>query len=144
MKNATADVGVIKTRTGIPGFEFIADGGLPRGRTPLVAGSAGSAKTVFANQFQNPPRVRHEPFRIASAFGEMGVTTVLTAERPDQYGAMSGDDIALQRDNKGMHIGKPFSNVAGVLAGNPVQIGIAEMERLDQLFPTVGARPMDI
>ncbi len=43
--------GVPKLPTGIPGFDLIAQGGLPRGRTTLVAGTAGSAKTVFAAQF---------------------------------------------------------------------------------------------
>lgn len=37
-------------------------------------------------------------------------------------------------DGKGMHIGEPFRNVAGILAGNPVQITSSEIERLDQLF----------
>ena len=40
-----------KLETGIPGFDLITAGGLPRGRTTLVAGTAGSAKTVFAAQF---------------------------------------------------------------------------------------------
>jgi circadian clock protein KaiC len=42
---------VQKLATGIPGFEHISFGGLPQGRTTLVSGSAGSAKTVFAMQF---------------------------------------------------------------------------------------------
>lgn len=37
--------------TGIPGFDHIANGGLPRGRATLLSGTAGSAKTVFAAQF---------------------------------------------------------------------------------------------
>jgi circadian clock protein KaiC len=40
-----------KIETGIPGFDFIADGGLPKERITLVSGTAGSAKTVFAAQF---------------------------------------------------------------------------------------------
>jgi len=40
-----------KMRTEIPGFDHISQGGLPKGRTTLVAGTAGSAKTVFAVQF---------------------------------------------------------------------------------------------
>lgn len=40
-----------KLVTGIPGFEHISKGGLPKGRTTLVSGSSGSAKTVFACQF---------------------------------------------------------------------------------------------
>lgn len=42
---------VEKLATGIEGFDLISQGGLPKGRTTLVAGTAGSAKTVFAAQF---------------------------------------------------------------------------------------------
>lgn len=40
-----------KLVTGIPGFDAISDGGLPKHRTTLVSGTAGSAKTVFACHF---------------------------------------------------------------------------------------------
>jgi circadian clock protein KaiC len=40
-----------KLATGIEGFDGISLGGLPKGRTTLVAGTAGSAKTIFATQF---------------------------------------------------------------------------------------------
>ncbi len=40
-----------KLATGIPGFDLIAVGGLPIHRTTLVAGTAGSGKSVFAAQF---------------------------------------------------------------------------------------------
>lgn len=43
--------GVPKLVTGIPGFDHVTMGGLPRGRTTLLVGPAGSAKTVFAGQF---------------------------------------------------------------------------------------------
>jgi circadian clock protein KaiC len=49
--NKTYHHGVEKLETGINGFDFIAYGGLPKGRTTLVSGTAGSAKTVFAAQF---------------------------------------------------------------------------------------------
>jgi circadian clock protein KaiC len=42
---------VRKLPTGIPSFDVIAKGGLPRNRTTLVSGTAGSGKTVFAMQF---------------------------------------------------------------------------------------------
>jgi circadian clock protein KaiC len=45
------EVELEKLRTGIDGFDFIAYGGLPRGRSTLVAGTPGSAKTVFAVQY---------------------------------------------------------------------------------------------
>jgi circadian clock protein KaiC len=43
--------GIAKLSTGIEGFDVITQGGLPKGRTTLVTGTAGSAKTVFAAQF---------------------------------------------------------------------------------------------
>lgn len=42
---------VPKLETGIAGFDEITMGGLPRRRATVVAGQAGSAKTVFAGQF---------------------------------------------------------------------------------------------
>jgi circadian clock protein KaiC len=47
----TAPRGIEKLATHIPGFDHIALGGLPKYRTTLVSGTAGSAKTVFAAQF---------------------------------------------------------------------------------------------
>jgi circadian clock protein KaiC len=44
-------VEVTKLETGIAGFDLIAYGGLPQGRSTLVCGTAGSAKTIFAVQF---------------------------------------------------------------------------------------------
>jgi circadian clock protein KaiC len=40
-----------KVPSGISGFDSIAHGGLPEGRTTLVSGTSGSGKTVFAAQF---------------------------------------------------------------------------------------------
>ena len=42
---------VRKLPTGISGFDHVAMGGLPAGRATVVAGQAGSAKTVFGAQF---------------------------------------------------------------------------------------------
>ena len=42
---------VTKLKTGIHGFDDISAGGLPEGRTTLMAGSAGTAKTLFAIRF---------------------------------------------------------------------------------------------
>lgn len=51
MKPPGPSASVEKLITGIPGLDSITEGGLPRGRTTLVTGTAGSAKTVFAVQF---------------------------------------------------------------------------------------------
>jgi circadian clock protein KaiC len=40
-----------KTPTGISGFDALAQGGLPRGRSTVVGGTPGSGKTLFAMQF---------------------------------------------------------------------------------------------
>jgi len=42
---------VPKVCTAIDGFDLIANGGLPEGRSTLLSGTSGSAKTVFAAQF---------------------------------------------------------------------------------------------
>ena len=42
---------VEKIPTGISSFDVIAKGGLPRNRTTLISGTAGSGKTIFAIQF---------------------------------------------------------------------------------------------
>lgn len=40
-----------KVPSGIEGFDVISEGGVPAGRATLVAGTAGSGKTIFACQF---------------------------------------------------------------------------------------------
>lgn len=70
--------------------------------------------------------------RYVELFGEMrrGLTVLkMRGSRHDK------DIRELVIDSQGMHIGAPFRNVAGILAGNPMQIAISEMERLDRLFP---------
>ncbi len=45
------NVSIPKLATAIEGFDLIANGGLPQGRSTLISGTSGSAKTVFAAQF---------------------------------------------------------------------------------------------
>lgn len=51
VRNGRESNSVTKLETGIPGFDLICEGGLPEGRTTLLSGTAGSAKTIFAAQF---------------------------------------------------------------------------------------------
>ncbi len=62
-----------RAEVGIAGFDALALGGLPRGRTTLLAGGTGTGKTVLGLQFLE---------RGAVAFGEPGVF-VSFAERPE-------------------------------------------------------------
>jgi circadian clock protein KaiC len=55
---------LLKSPTGILGFDEITNGGLPQGRTTLVCGSTGSGKTLFAMEFL---------VRGATEFNEPGV-----------------------------------------------------------------------
>jgi RecA/RadA recombinase len=86
---------VPKHRTGIPGFDNISDGGLPLARATLVAGTAGSAKTVFATHFL-ASGILHE--------NEGGVFVTF-------------EDRII--DRTGMHIGEPFEHAVGILSGSP-------------------------
>ncbi len=40
-----------KVASGIPGFDEISHGGIPKGRTTLISGTSGSGKTAFSAQF---------------------------------------------------------------------------------------------
>lgn len=51
MTNTEEESVVEKLETGIPGFDHVSNGGLPKNRTTLISGTAGSGKTVFATQF---------------------------------------------------------------------------------------------
>src|SRR3954468_15117205 len=53
MKSARAGLQATPTKapTGIPGFDEISRGGLPRGRTTLLVGGPGSGKTILSLQF---------------------------------------------------------------------------------------------
>jgi len=42
---------VEKIPSGIPGFDEISHGGIPKGRVTLISGTSGSGKTVFSAQF---------------------------------------------------------------------------------------------
>lgn len=58
------DEGLVKVPTGIRGFDEITGGGLPQGRTSLIAGGPGSGKTLFGMEFL---------VRGVNQFGENGV-----------------------------------------------------------------------
>lgn len=59
--DTAAPRGIEKLATGIPGFDLIAHGGLPARRSTLIAGTAGSGKTVFATHFLAAGVLADEP-----------------------------------------------------------------------------------
>jgi circadian clock protein KaiC len=69
--------------------------------------------------------------RYAEIFGRMrrGITVL------KMRGSLHDKDIReFSIDQEGMHIGRPFRNVGGILAGNPVQLPQAEIDRVAELF----------
>lgn len=54
-------------------------------------------------------------------------------------GSMHDKDIReFTIDHQGMHIGRPFRNVTGILTGNPVYLNQAELDRMGELFQSPG------
>ncbi len=51
MRKAKVGNSVERTPTGIPGFDDLVQGGFPKNSSVLVAGSAGTGKTIFALQY---------------------------------------------------------------------------------------------
>jgi circadian clock protein KaiC len=82
-----------KATTGIQGFDQSTHGGLPRGRTSLIVGGPGTAKTIFALQtLVHGARALGEP-AILVAFEENSRQIVANA-------ASFGWDLpALEKDN---------------------------------------------
>ncbi len=66
--------GINRARSGIPGFDELTKGGLIRNRAYLIAGSAGTGKTIFSMQFIHNGAVK---------YGENGVYVTLE-ETPEQ------------------------------------------------------------
>src|ERR1700757_4740596 len=85
---------VAKTPTGIEGLDTITSGGLPRGRTSLIAGGPGCGKTLFGLEF-----LLHG----AERFGEPGVAMTFeeTPEELEANIASLGHDMkAMERAGK--------------------------------------------
>ena len=69
--------------------------------------------------------------RYVEMFGEMrrGLTVL------KMRGSSHDKDIReFTIDASGMHIGRPFRNVSGILSGNPVHVSANEAERIAALF----------
>ena len=75
---------VAKIPTGVPGFDTISHGGIPKGRSTLVVGRAGSGKTILGLQ-------------IASHMAGLGLNTVLVAVEESVVDLiMTGDNLGLK------------------------------------------------
>ena len=82
--------GPAKLPTDMPGFDSLTRGGLPRHRTTLVIGGAGSGKTVFALQTLVSGANRREEPGIFVAFEENDKEIIANAATYDQSRPVPG------------------------------------------------------
>jgi circadian clock protein KaiC len=120
-----------KLPTHVGGLDFIFEGGLPKGRTTLVTGTAGSAKTVFAAQY----------LAAGIGAGEHGVFVTFeeTPEDIRRNMASFGWDIARwEREGRWRFVdGSPQPGAPAELAG-AFDLG-ALMARIEHAVRAVGA-----
>jgi circadian clock protein KaiC len=133
MSDRTANGAIERLPIGIPGFDLIAQGGLPRGRTTLVAGTAGSAKTVFAAQFLTEGIARRD---------EHGVFVTFEEPPSDIRGNMRGFGWDIERweaEGKWAFVdASPQPEDEGIVTGE-YDMG-ALLARVEHAVRTVGAR----
>jgi circadian clock protein KaiC len=128
---------ITKLPSHIPGFDHVADGGLPSGRTTLVCGTAGSAKTVLAAQFL-AEGIRHA--------GEAGVFVTFEESPEDVRLNMRGfgwDIAAWEAEGRWA-----FVDASPEPANEPVIVGDydlgALLARIEHAVSRVGARRLSM
>ena len=124
---------VERTATGIEGFDFISGGGVPKGRTTLIAGAAGTGKTVFCLEFAlHGLEQAHEP-----------VVYVPFEESPGDLRRTAGSfgwDLQAHEDEGRLRFVDAVPRTEGqtVITG-AFDLG-ALMSRIDHAIAAVGAR----
>ncbi len=78
---------LLKSPTGIKGFDEITEGGLPKNRTTLVSGNAGSGKTLFGIDFL---------IKGASSYNELGVLMSFEETLDELYTDVTSLNMNLQ------------------------------------------------
>src|SRR5690606_3999226 len=100
--------------------------GLFTATTPTLTGGASVTESHISTLTDSIILLRYVEIN-----GEMrrGITVL------KMRGSMHNKDICeFTIDDRGLHIGKAFRNVVGILSGNPHMIATSEIERLDELF----------
>ena len=124
---------VARAPTGIEGFDFLSRGGIPEGRTTLLAGAAGTGKTVFSLSC-----VRHG----IEELGESAVYVPLEESPADlrRTAASFGWDLAAYEDAGDLRFvdAVPPSNEQPVITGS-FDLG-ALISRIEHAIEQVGAK----
>jgi circadian clock protein KaiC len=101
--------------------------GLFTSSTPTLTGGSSVTETHISTLTDSIILLRY-----VEMFGEMrrGITVL------KMRGSMHDKQIReFQIDETGMHVGKPFTNVVGILSGNPQHAAMGEEDRLKDMFP---------
>lgn len=134
MSSSTA---IEKLPTHIPGFDHVSMGGLARGRTTLVSGTAGSAKTVFAAHFLA------EGIRCA---GESGVFVTFEESVDDlrrNFASFGWDIEQWERDGKWAFVdAAPDPSEESVIVGH-FDLG-ALLARIEHAVQRTGAKRLSM
>jgi KaiC/GvpD/RAD55 family RecA-like ATPase len=101
-----------RVQTGIPGLDDLIDGGFPKGDTILVAGKAGTGKSILATQFL---------YKGATLYNESGV--LVTLEEPPRL--IKRNMLQFGMDLEGLEKKKLLSivDLSPSKGGSPVTIG---------------------
>jgi circadian clock protein KaiC len=85
---------LMKVASGIPGFDAVANGGLPKGRTTLVSGARGSGKTVMALHFLCAGVRHHDDHGVLVTFEESSVDLIQNVK------SFGWDIVAMLKEGK--------------------------------------------
>lgn len=121
-----------KLTTGVPGLDVLTMGGIPQGRTTLVAGKSGTGKTVVALQ-------------AAAHLARTGTTTIVVAvEESPQDLQDSGDSLGLGISDLIGSGALHFTDITRPMDGPTVVVGEYDLfgltHRLEALVRQTGAR----
>ncbi|MEJ7823037.1 MAG: ATPase domain-containing protein, partial [Chitinophagaceae bacterium] len=130
-KNTTTRNKLLKCPTGIKGFDEITEGGLPKYRTTLVSGNAGSGKTLLGIDFL---------IKGATAYNEPGVLMSFEETEDELY----KDVASLNMDLPGLVSRKKILPEHVILDRKDIQETDFNMEgifvRLEEAIDSIGAK----
>ncbi|MEU8195367.1 circadian clock protein KaiC [Microbispora amethystogenes] len=133
----TGGAAIERTPTGISGFDEVAVGGLPAGRSTLLTGTTGSGKTLFALEFLARGIMR---------FGEPGVFVAFdeTPEDICRNARSLGFDIARwEADGKWIFVDASADTGEETLAVGKYDLG-ALMARVERAVRQIGAKRVSL
>lgn len=126
-----------KLATGIGGFDLIANGGVPEGRTTLISGTAGSAKTVFAAQFLAEGIRKHNEHGVFVTFEEP------PSDIRRNMGSLGWDIAAWEKEGRWVFVDASPQPGEEVMFAGSYDLG-ALLARIESAVRRIGARRLSM